>query len=306
MLDQHARRVDARSSFQPNRLDASATDELTLSDVWWAVRQNLLRIALTVAITTGLAVAAVFLSSPIYQAQVLLAPAEQDLTATAGLANQLGGLSILTGRSSSGMVDPTNEAIAVLRSRAFSESFIVDQDLTSVLVPDPPPDIKIGGREHIYEAFKVFDQMRQVARDPETGLVRLTISWGAPEQAVDWVNKLVSSLNERNLELALLRADQHLSYLRGELEETSSLQIRTSLVTLVEEQLKAKMLARSRAEYSFRVVDPAALPLEQSWPKPVLFVAVGLAMGLALGVLIAFVSSARGPRSSGAQTHGEG
>ena len=116
--------------------------------------------------------------------------------------------------------------------------------------------------------------------------------WNVAELAVNWANRLVDRLNERNLENALIESDRNLAFLRHELEKTSNIQIRSGLISLVEQQLKARMLAQSRQDFSFRVIEPAKTPLEITNPKPLFIITGGLLAGLLLGLAAALVKTA--------------
>src|SRR6185369_7489122 len=78
-----------------------------------------------------------FTSTPIYRSSVLLIPANIErggalgnLSSTLG---QLGGLASLAGIDVSGRQAETEEAMAVLKSRHFTEGFIRDRNLMPVL-----------------------------------------------------------------------------------------------------------------------------------------------------------------------------
>lgn len=62
----------------------------------------------------------------------------------------------------------------------------------------------------------------------------------------------------------------------------------------MESQIKNKMMANVQEQFSFKVIDPAALMDEDAYvqPKRPLIMALGLIAGLILGIVFAFVRNA--------------
>ena len=84
-------------------------------------------------VCTAAFVTASFVMAPVYRAAVVLAPANADRNGIgSGLDSglgQLGGLAALAGLNLGGTEGMTEEALAVLRSRQFTEAFISDRML---------------------------------------------------------------------------------------------------------------------------------------------------------------------------------
>src|SRR6266850_6173103 len=96
-------------------------DEISLLEVW----RTLLRHRTVILVTTlaGIAatVAVALLASPIYRVEALLAPAADDeREGLSALAGQFGGLAALAGVDLSNNAQDTDEAIALLKSRALT------------------------------------------------------------------------------------------------------------------------------------------------------------------------------------------
>ena len=242
---------------------------------------------IVVAITAVFALAAVtyaLLATEWYRAEVLLAPAEDD--SMGGVAAQLGGLASLAGISV-GSGGSTVESIAVLKSREFAREFIEDQDLLTVLLADQwDADTKRWKGSDpkkwpdIRDAVKVFDDdIRSVREDKMTGLVTLSIEWTDPKVAADWANALVSRLNDRMREKAIVEADTNVKFLRRELESTDVVTLQQSIGRLLESELQKLMLARGNQEFAFRVMDRADPPKRRSSPKRALLVALATLFG---------------------------
>lgn len=92
-----------------------------------------------VAVFTVCFAAIAFLTTPEYRATIILAPANTGGSGLGGALSsslgQLGGIASMVGLNVGSSEPGTEEAIAVLRSRQFTESFISDKGLLPQLFP---------------------------------------------------------------------------------------------------------------------------------------------------------------------------
>ena len=65
--------------------------------------------------------------------------------------------------------------------------------------------------------------------------------------------------------------------------------MRQVLFDIIKNETKTLMLANGRADYAFEIVDPAVTPERKVSPHRSIYVAVGLALGMFVGTIIAFV-----------------
>ncbi|MGH8223102.1 MAG: Wzz/FepE/Etk N-terminal domain-containing protein [Woeseiaceae bacterium] len=281
------------------------TEEIRLIDLWrviWAGKWLILSSSVLVALATTIAA---FLITPVYRAEVVLAPvaAQRSSSSLATLAGQLGGIATLAGINL-GTDESSAEAIAILRSRALTERFIEKNKLLPVLFSedwdqasgtwhvDDPDDIP-----NMWRAYERFDKsIRSVSQDVETGLVTLTIDWVDPQRAREWANGLVEEVNADTRGRAIEQSKKNIDYLRGQLQDTDELELRASVFDLMEAEMKNAMLSAVRTEFAFSVIDPAVVPEKMRWPNRMLFGVLGFFAGMLLGVLAVFLrrSAARG------------
>lgn len=238
---------------------------------------------------------------PLFRAEVTLAPVSgEENTRLSALAGQLGGLASLAGVNVSGGGSAGDAAIAVLKSRAFTDAFIQDMNLLPVLfsefwdpvgkrwIVDSPED-----QPTLRSAYSLFDKkIRSVNQDKKTGLTTLVIEWRDPEQAAQWANALVERLNRRAKREAIAEAEKSIGYLQKQLALNSVLEMRQAIYRLIEAQTKNIMLANVRDQFAFKVIDPAVVPEERSKPDRKFILALGTACGFMLGVVLAFTTSA--------------
>jgi uncharacterized protein involved in exopolysaccharide biosynthesis len=252
-------------------------------------------VVICVVLSTAAATTLALIMKPVYESTVVLVPAntERSLEGLGSALGQLGGIASLAGLSVGARGNETEEALAVLRSRHFTESFINDHNLMPVLFASkwdaaqgrwkvPPEDQPTPAR-----AFKLFDKrIRSVVQDKKTGLVTLSIDWRNRELAAAWANELAHRLNEEMRTRSIGKAESSLGYLEHELESTTTVATREAIGRLIEAQVKQRMVAHVTQEYAFRIVDKAMAadkddPIKPNKPA---IVAAGFLFGLGVAV----------------------
>jgi uncharacterized protein involved in exopolysaccharide biosynthesis len=240
------------------------------------------------------AVVAAFALPKRYEGAVLVNYASEDAStgSLASLAGEFGGLASLAGINLSSTTVQRTEAIATLGSRQFSSAFIEKHGLLPVLFPDlwdaAAKKWTVTGSDvpTMSDAFEAFDtDMRRITDDKSTGLITVSIRGRAPEQVAEWANALVSEADTQLRERALRDSRFTIAFLEKELNGTDVFEVRQAIARVLEAEINKATLANGRAEYAFRVVDPAVRPEIDDfvWPNRPLIMALGLVLGLGLG-----------------------
>ena len=298
-------------STSPEHYDVDSSDLRYL--IARLAEKRLVLISVTV-LSTLLFVTVALTTRPVYRATALLVPASGDRNNMNGVLNsalgQFGGIAALAGIGTGAGDLETEEALAVLRSRQFTEQFIDEVKLMPVLFESRwdraakdwrPSD---NGPPTKAMAYKRFNDIRNIIQDKKTGLISLQIDWTDRTQAAAWANELVDRLNAVMRARAIRQADTSLSYLEKELEATGTIATREAISRLIEAQIKQRMLANVTQEYAFRVVDRAIAPdaSDPVRPKKLLLFLLGPFVGFALAVvgILAFeLFSGKRPRAGG-------
>ena len=247
-------------------------DEIDLLEYWrviWANRMLIVAISLGV----GFLAAIYSLTLPnIYKAEVLLAPISDEAGKGPSLGG-FGGLASLAGISLGGGGN-IEENLAVLQSREFIWRFIKDEKLMPVLFEDAWDAEKGAWKESAPEkqptqwaAFRALAGRVDVSLDKKTGLLTLAIIGENAEQCAKWANALVARLNEYQRQRAIADSKANLDYLNRELARTQVEDMRQSLFQLISQEQKKAMLANSRDQFAFRVLDAAVPPDMKFKPK---------------------------------------
>jgi uncharacterized protein involved in exopolysaccharide biosynthesis len=234
-----------------------------------------------------------------YRASTVLIPATSErnslsstLSSTLG---QLGGIASLAGVNLASSDAATEEALAVLQSRQFTEQFITDLNLMPQLFAKRWDAASASWKPSYWghdptpaRAVKYFDKnIRTIIKDKRSSLVTLQIDGRDRNEAAAWANQLAQRLNAEMRARAIEQATASLSYLEKELTSTSVVETRDSISRLIETQVKQRMLANVTQEYAFRIVDKAMAPDSDDpiWPRKLLFFVGGPLFGLAVGIM---------------------
>ncbi len=287
-----------RPPYGPYPMGYAAEDEINLLDLW---RVLMARKWLIVGLTFLATVAALVIAlrtTPIYRAEALLAPVEDDKNGAASALAQFGGLASMVGVSLGGGGN-TEHSLAVLKSRAFLDDFIQENQLMPVFfeklwdaekqawaVEDPKQ------APTAWDAYDVFSKnLLKTSVDKKSGLVTVGIEWKDPEQSAQWANQLVTRLNSHQRRVAIQEAEKSLAYLNEQLAKTPVVEMQQMLYRMLEAETKKIMLANVRDEYAFKVVDPAVVPERKIKPKRSLIVVLGFMAGLMGSIFLAFFLS---------------
>ena len=279
-------------------------DEVRLGDLWraiWRGRRLILSIAAGTAVLAGVAA---MLMTPVYRSQVLMAPAAEDATGRglSALAGQFADVAALAGINLGGG-SSTAESIATLRSRSFTDGFIREHGLMPVLFPEEwdqagqTSQVPSGEAPTMEDAYRLFDSIRNVDEDLQTGLVTVTVDWSDPKLAAKWANGLVQDVNELLRTRAIRDSRRNLEFLNKELQTVDQIEVRTAIYGLIEAEMKNAMFANAKSEYAFKVIDPAVIAEKKDRPNRLLIVLIGLCAGILLGILAAVVRNAISDRS---------
>ena len=246
-----------------------------------------------------------------YQASTLLAPAQQDTGGLAGAMGQLGGLASLAGISiGEGEGNEGQMALEIMRSRSFVEAFIkdnaievevfaaegwnartnqlsIDDDIydidSKMWVRNPPSGKPVEPTG--WELYEEFLDRYKVTQDKKTGMITVTVEYYSPFLAKEWSEKLVVAINSHMQFRKLQQVDRNIQYLEAQIEKTAIADMRGVFYTIIEEQIKSKMLAEASPEYVFETVSPAMVPEEKSQPKRALICILGTLLGAMFSVI---------------------
>ena len=286
-------------------------DEIDLRELFgvlWAGKIKIL------AITAVFAIASVIYALSVpnqYKATALLAPAQSSGGGLSGALGQLGGLASLAGVSlGGGESSEAQIAQEIMKSWNFIESFIADNDLAvevfaaegwskgsnELQINDDVYDTQnkqwlveneagVMGPPSSWSLFKAFSGRLAVSEDKKSGLVSVSIEYYSPQIAKQWLDMYVSAVNAHMQQRQVAKIANNISYLQAQIEKTAIAEMQEVFYTIIEEQIKSKMLAEASPDYAFVAVSPSMVPEEKSQPKRALICILGTLLGGMLSVL---------------------
>ena len=231
-----------------------------------------------------------FLSTPIYRAELIMAPVSQEESGKlSSLAGQFGGLASLAGINLGSKGNDVDRVLATLKSRAFLVPFLKQEMQRNNIAPLFATELT-GEIPSTLDIYKIFsDDVLDIRKDNKTGLVTLGVEWRDPVLAARWANELVVRLNEHQRQMAITEAQQSIDYLNQQLDNTSVVDMQQAIYRLIESQTKVIMLANVKKEYVMQVIDPALAPEKPVRPQRSLILVLGAVLSAMLGIFIVFL-----------------
>jgi uncharacterized protein involved in exopolysaccharide biosynthesis len=231
-----------------------------------------------------------------YRSEVLAVPT-QSASGTQGMSSLLSryaGIASAVGLDLTSDDTQTQEAIALLQSRALIDRFLIDKALLPRLFPSSP-------KKTIQDGYRLFTKkILLVAQDKASHLITVRVDWKDRFEASEWANELISRLNSTMRAEEISRTNANLEHLEKEYQASDNIALRETISSVMTAQINRRMLATTQPDYTLRVIDPAvpADANKSESPKRILFLLLGVILGAAVGTIIAIRSEERRDRAS--------
>ena len=286
--------------------DPKYDDEIDLRELFGAVWVGKIKI---IAITAVFAVASVTYALSIpneYRAEILLVPAKAGSSGLSGALGQLGGLASLAGvslpKSESSEVEI---AVHIMKSWGFISKFVSDNDLTAEVYavagwdednnqllfnedlydPDSKKWLSDKGSPSDFDLYVSFSQKADITEDKMTGLVTVTVDSFSPHLAKSWLDLYVAEINKHMQQRKVTKVSRNIKYLEMQLEKTEMKKMQDVLYSIIEEQIKNKMVTEASPDYVFVATGPSMKPHAKFRPKRAMISIWGTTLGGILSVL---------------------
>jgi uncharacterized protein involved in exopolysaccharide biosynthesis len=308
-------------------LDDTSSDQVSL----YAILQIMWRRWFVIAICAGSAIvcAVIYLqiATYTYTAELKLSPVKQSLN----IGSELSGLASIAGialpkglgQSSFGLY------LETIRSRSVADALAKRQDLMKVLYkkewnedtqtwqentnlftpairlaktllgirnyPYTPPD---GARLQVY----LNDYVR-ASENNRTTVVTVSYNNENSSFAVAFLDALHKEVDNELREKVLTRTNEYIKYLSRQLLTVTIAEYRETLIQVLTEQEKTRMMASSDAPYAADVVGIPSASFRPTFPLPIPVLLGALVIGIFMGILIVLFSpsASRGLTSSPAK-----
>ncbi|MEZ5757435.1 MAG: Wzz/FepE/Etk N-terminal domain-containing protein [Emcibacteraceae bacterium] len=245
-----------------------------------------------------------------YQSTVVVAPTDNNDSQRSSINDSIASITGVT--ASPGSVMEIDLVLEILQSRKFILDFVERHKLkiplmaikgwdqrTDELIYDP--DIYLLEKEEwniaelkknrIPTSEEVYDEFRgrlSIVTDPKTGIIEISFKSPSPKLSRQWLEMFINDINAFKRNQDIEKSDSRIKYLQTQLLETNVAEIKNIFFDLIQEELKTRLLAKTRDDYSLSIIDPATesdLPVS---PNKALIFVIGLLLGSFIGLLIEF------------------
>lgn len=230
------------------------------------------------------------------------APSQSSSSAIGGLA-QLAGINLNT--ATAGRL---NMSLYTILSRDFFRHLVtfdnIKRDLIAIkgfnentsepIYNENIYDIKNGvwvDEPSFFKSFEVYRDSVSAAflDDKSQQFLVVKVRHSSPVFAKQLVDIIVREINEKQRGNDINEADASLEYLQDQLIKTEQISIKTSISSLIENQIKTKMFANVRTYYVIKPIDNSYIPELRSSPQRTRFVLTYTLLGLLLSIIYLLV-----------------
>ena len=279
-------------------------DDINLYELFFALWKRKFFI-IFITFLSGLLTIQYSLSLPnIYTSTALLSPASQQDSA-GGMLSRYSGMASIAGISlPSSSANKSTEAIARISSFDFFNKFIYPnisiQNLMAVEKWNPQQNT-LKYNEEIFnsitgewvrkvsfplsvnpspqEAYKAFKKIMSISQDGKTSFISISIKHQSPFVAKEWVTNIITEINRSMRDDDKNKAIKSINFLNSQFEKINYEEIKKSLSSLQQEQMKSLMLIEANDDYIFTVLNSPISPELKSEPKRSSIVIFGTFLG---------------------------
>ena len=110
----------------------------------------------------------------------------------------------------------------------------------------------------LWDAYQLFsNDVLVVTENVQQGTILVQTTWTDPAVAARWANLILKMANDRARARAIAEARKNVKFLRDALNETSLQEVRESINSVIAAQIQKEMIANTRPDFAFEVIDPA-------------------------------------------------
>lgn len=241
----------------------------------------------------------------VYKSSALLKiEKKEDSSLLGNLNSSLGALSQFTG-GLGGSASQENYVVELISSRVLLDAILEKNDIVPELAAAKGFNSKTKeiifdntfnaqnrkwqfGNEADKQEALIFEKIYKkkylenifVRLNRQTNFVEVSFNHPSPVFAQHFLNVLLSELDDLARKDALEEAERSLNYLESRLEETTQSDLRSSISTLIEAQLRIIMYANTKEAYLVKFIDSPNLPYEAESPNRILIILVSTILGI--------------------------
>ena len=260
-----------------------------LAELFGFLKKKVISILLLGLGTTLLVIFLSFLSDDYYISSARLTVVADQSAPSGSAASFLGGFSGGGGIGGSQLYTKIKEVEEVITSRDFFRHLLTvnpgifndilyadsyNKDLQSIVYLQGAPAIEdiinkdklFSVNENFFNAYSQFLQSFEFTKELKSDFFTISYTHISPVFANQMLELVISEANEIQKTIEINEANNALDYLLGEIGVATNAEVRGSMSKLVERQLKTKMIANMRENYSIKIIDSPFIPTKKSGP----------------------------------------
>lgn len=297
------------TNLSDNQFNKNYQDEIDLSELLEALWSRKLTIGLITSLFIFFAILISLTLPNIYRSSAIMMPVEAN-SSMSGMLGQYSGMASLAGISlPSETGTKAQEAIARIQSFEFFSNYFLPnislEDILAVkkwdsnnntLIYDEtdfnissgkwirdakPPRLVIPSAQ---EAYEEYIKIMSISEDKKTLFVSLSIEHKSPFVAQSWVELIINQIDKVMRNEDKQEAIRSVDYLNSLALTVNYEEIKKTLSSLQEEQMKRLMMVEASENYIFKVLDSPIVPEIKSKPRRSIIVVLGAILGLMLSI----------------------
>lgn len=141
------------------------------------------------------------------------------------------------------------------------------------------------------EGFIEFQKILNVKEDKSTLFISLSIEHVSPLIAKKWIDIILDGIDQVMRDKDEQEAVRSIEYLNGVFTSTGYEEIKKTISSLQQEQMKKLMMVQASENYVFKVLDSPIVPEIKSKPNRAIIVILGSIFGMFVGMIGAVILS---------------
>jgi uncharacterized protein involved in exopolysaccharide biosynthesis len=296
-------------------VDEDQTDKLTVGDFIKAIRERARIVWGTIAAIFVLTFLILLIKPPLYTATIIVAPAPSSTAKGATASSALSSISGLIGGSTattSTPLQPIDEFMQLIISPRVAQK-VIDADptvLQKVFFKEwdpvtkqwhPPTDVFSTFQRFVCDIFGLPSWSKpsaqrlatylstglEISEVSTTPMQEISFTFKDPKFAVDLLQHLDRWGDAIVRDEAMMLADKQIDYLQKKLDQTTSIDYRQTLLSLLASQVTTRMTINSNLPYAASVVQPAVASDLPTSPNPVIWLSIAIVVGALFGIFLA-------------------
>jgi hypothetical protein len=134
-------------------------------------------------------------------------------------------------------------------------------------------------------AYGRYKKIMSIAEDKKTSFITLSVEHESPFIAQQWVEIIMDQIDQVMRDQDRQTARKSIEYLNGLAPTVNYEEIKQTLSSLQQEQMKRLMMVEASSNYIFKVLDSPIVPEVKVKPRRSLIVILGSMLGMMLSVL---------------------